>query len=253
MGLGRLRGDRNHPADRGRDPVRGGRSRRGRARARRGLRQRQRHPGGGAPLVPGDRPRLRAGAAAPAPASGPGPSGWRSSSSRATPSSLPFADAHFDVALSTFGIMFAPDQEQAAREIAAGGQAGRQDRPGQLDAGGVHRPAAQDGRQTRARRRPAWPRPSTGAPRPACASCSADAARCPWPSARTSRSATGRRRTSSTSSGASTARPTRPSAPWTPPGRPGWPPTSTELLARFNRSQTSCVVPAEYLEVVIDR
>jgi ubiquinone/menaquinone biosynthesis C-methylase UbiE len=31
---------------------------------------------------------------------------------------LPFADGHFDVALSTFGIMFAPDQEQAAREIA---------------------------------------------------------------------------------------------------------------------------------------
>ncbi|HEY0714838.1 MAG TPA: class I SAM-dependent methyltransferase [Polyangia bacterium] len=30
---------------------------------------------------------------------------------------LPFADAHFDVALSTFGIMFAPDQERAAREI----------------------------------------------------------------------------------------------------------------------------------------
>lgn len=30
---------------------------------------------------------------------------------------LPFPDAHFDVALSTFGIMFAPDQAQAAREI----------------------------------------------------------------------------------------------------------------------------------------
>jgi ubiquinone/menaquinone biosynthesis C-methylase UbiE len=30
---------------------------------------------------------------------------------------LPFPDAHFDVALSTYGIMFAPDQEQAAREI----------------------------------------------------------------------------------------------------------------------------------------
>lgn len=30
---------------------------------------------------------------------------------------LPFEDAHFDVALSTYGIMFAPDQEQAAREI----------------------------------------------------------------------------------------------------------------------------------------
>jgi SAM-dependent methyltransferase len=31
---------------------------------------------------------------------------------------LPFKDAEFDVALSTFGIMFAPDQERAAREIA---------------------------------------------------------------------------------------------------------------------------------------
>jgi len=30
---------------------------------------------------------------------------------------LPFADASFDAALSTYGIMFAPDQEQAAREI----------------------------------------------------------------------------------------------------------------------------------------
>jgi ubiquinone/menaquinone biosynthesis C-methylase UbiE len=30
---------------------------------------------------------------------------------------LPFGDAQFDVALSTFGIMFAPDQSQAAREI----------------------------------------------------------------------------------------------------------------------------------------
>jgi ubiquinone/menaquinone biosynthesis C-methylase UbiE len=30
---------------------------------------------------------------------------------------LPFEDGRFDVALSTYGIMFAPDQEQAAREI----------------------------------------------------------------------------------------------------------------------------------------
>src|SRR5689334_10854184 len=30
---------------------------------------------------------------------------------------LPFADASFDVALSTFGIMFTPDQETAVREI----------------------------------------------------------------------------------------------------------------------------------------
>ena len=31
---------------------------------------------------------------------------------------LPFADASFDVALSTFGVMFAPDQEKAAAELA---------------------------------------------------------------------------------------------------------------------------------------
>jgi SAM-dependent methyltransferase len=30
---------------------------------------------------------------------------------------LPFGDGHFDVALSTYGVMFAPDQEQAAREL----------------------------------------------------------------------------------------------------------------------------------------
>lgn len=30
---------------------------------------------------------------------------------------LPFADNSFDVALSTFGIMFAPNQQQAAKEI----------------------------------------------------------------------------------------------------------------------------------------
>jgi len=32
--------------------------------------------------------------------------------------SLPFADASFDVVLSTFGVMFAPDQEKAAAEMA---------------------------------------------------------------------------------------------------------------------------------------
>src|SRR5215217_7279881 len=31
---------------------------------------------------------------------------------------LPFPDASFDVVLSTFGAMFAPDQEQVARELA---------------------------------------------------------------------------------------------------------------------------------------
>jgi SAM-dependent methyltransferase len=31
--------------------------------------------------------------------------------------SLPFADASFDIVLSTFGVMFSPNQEQAAREL----------------------------------------------------------------------------------------------------------------------------------------
>jgi SAM-dependent methyltransferase len=41
---------------------------------------------------------------------------------------LPFADGSFDVVLSTFGVMFAPNQEQAARELlrvcAPGGRIG---------------------------------------------------------------------------------------------------------------------------------
>lgn len=41
---------------------------------------------------------------------------------------LPFADASFDVVISTFGVMFTPNQEQAARELArvcrAGGKIG---------------------------------------------------------------------------------------------------------------------------------
>jgi SAM-dependent methyltransferase len=34
--------------------------------------------------------------------------------------SLPFGDASFDVVMSTFGVMFTPNQEQAARELARG-------------------------------------------------------------------------------------------------------------------------------------
>ncbi len=60
---------------------------------------------------------------------------------------LPFADAAFDVVVSTFGVMFTPDQDKAASRAAAGLQERRQDRPGQLDAGRLHRPAFQDAGQ----------------------------------------------------------------------------------------------------------
>lgn len=41
----------------------------------------------------------------------------RISFQQADAEALPFADGSFDVALSTFGVMFAPDQEQAAAEL----------------------------------------------------------------------------------------------------------------------------------------
>src|SRR6478672_7075887 len=62
---------------------------------------------------------------------------------------LPFADQSFDVVLSTFGVMFTPNQQQAANELARvcrrGGKIGTR----QLDARGICRPVVQDHRQIR--------------------------------------------------------------------------------------------------------
>ena len=63
---------------------------------------------------------------------------------------LPFADASFDVVVSTFGVMFTPDQDRAAAELIRVVQARRQDRPRELDARGLHRPGLQDDRQASA-------------------------------------------------------------------------------------------------------
>ena len=60
---------------------------------------------------------------------------------------LPFADGSFDAVVSTFGVMFTPEPGQGRQRDAARLQARRQDRPGQLDARGLHRPAVQDPRQ----------------------------------------------------------------------------------------------------------
>jgi ubiquinone/menaquinone biosynthesis C-methylase UbiE len=53
---------------------------------------------------------------------------------------LPFAESSFDVILSTFGVMFAPNQQQAANELIRVCRAGGK-RSCQLDAGEFYRKA----------------------------------------------------------------------------------------------------------------
>src|SRR5262249_54186396 len=59
---------------------------------------------------------------------------------------LPFADGSFDVVLSTFGVMFTPNQSKAASELM---RVCRPGRIGQLDVGELCRPAVQNNRQIR--------------------------------------------------------------------------------------------------------
>ena len=63
---------------------------------------------------------------------------------------LPFEDRSFDAVVSTFGVMFTPDQERSAQRARSRLQARRQDRPRQLDAGRLCRSALQDDRKARA-------------------------------------------------------------------------------------------------------
>ena len=50
-------------------------------------------------------------------ASAPRPTGFPVTFQEADAEDLPFADASFDVVLSTFGVMFTPEPEQAASEL----------------------------------------------------------------------------------------------------------------------------------------
>ncbi len=63
---------------------------------------------------------------------------------------LPFEVGAFDVALSTFGVMFAPDQQSAAREARTRRAARREDRARELDTRRIRRAAAEDRGQARA-------------------------------------------------------------------------------------------------------
>ena len=114
-----------------REPRRGARDRPRRARARRRLRQRQRRDrGGAAHLGRHGRRRLRPGPARARPRARRGRAARgrvrRGRRRRSCPSRTP----SFDVAMSIFGAMFAPDQPKTAVGAAAGGQARRPDRDG---------------------------------------------------------------------------------------------------------------------------
>ena len=168
---------------------------------------------------------------------------------------LPFADASFDVVVSTFGVMFTPNQEQGRRRAPARVQARRQDRPGQLDAGGLHRPALQDARQVPAaagRRQVAGAVGHAGAHhrdvRAAAASIKAERSAI-------SCSATARRSTSWTSSRPTMARCSRPFAALDEAGQRGLAARSARADREDEprRATARMVLPSEYLEIVITK
>ena len=165
---------------------------------------------------------------------------------------LPFEDGDFEVALSTFGVMFTRRPRAGRPRAAAGGAAGRPHRPGQLDRGGVHRPAAQDRGQTRAAPRGRAVPPGLGVRDAGCGSCSDRRA----PSSAERKEFVFRYQSAEhfievfrrfygptyKAFGALDAA-----------GQARLAEDIAALSVRFNRRPTSFVVPAEYLEVVIER
>ena len=165
---------------------------------------------------------------------------------------LPFEDESFDVVLSTFGAMFAPDQQRAADELAARLPAGRPDRPGEL---GSRRA---DGGATR---RSCEARP----PPPASPRCHAhrvghearlrelfgDASASFGSSAGRSTYAPARPLSWSSSTATGSARHERRSRSWTRQGQASLAADLAAELERFNRATDGTLVAeAEYLEVV---
>ncbi len=124
------------------------------------------------PLVRGGRDRLRARAARPRARARAAPNGSASTFREADAEALPFADDSFDVVVSTFGVMFTPDQDRAAAELLRVCKPRRQDRSRQLDAGRLHRPGVQDDRQVHAAASRRAGRPPCGARPRGSTSCS---------------------------------------------------------------------------------
>ena len=116
--------------------------------------------------------RLRAGAARARPRARRRRAAWRSTSARPTPRRCPSPTRSFDVVVSTFGVMFTPDQERGrgASCCASAGPAARSASP-------TGRPKASSASSSRpsastCRRRPASSRPRCGARARASPSCS---------------------------------------------------------------------------------
>ena len=166
---------------------------------------------------------------------------------------LPFADASFDVVLSTFGAMFAPDhaarRDEMLRVLRPGGRIGLANWTPEGFIGRLFKVIGAP-RAAAGRRAVAGAVGHRGAPRELFG---AQAAQIRGERG-SSTSATARRRTLSRCSATTTARRTRPLPRSTPPGSRRWSATSPRCLSELNvAGRASLVVPSEYLEVVITK
>ena len=254
LGQRRLRRRRHHAADRRRVAGRGRRRARRRARARRRRRQRQRDARRRAPLRR-RRPRpttcRRCSTRA---ARAPRAEGLSVRFQEADVEELPFADASFDVVLSTFGAMFAPDHARTAREmlrvLRPGGRIGLANWTPEGFIGrlfkviGAHVPPPAGLTVARAVGQRAAPgravrRRAARDPR------RAPHLQLPLPL---------RRRTGSRCSATTTARRTRRSPRSTPPASARSSATSPRCSSELNvAGPDSLVVPTEYLEIVVTK
>ena len=251
---GRLRDGRRHRLQRRRGPRRGARARPRRAGARRRLRQRQRRDRrGAADLGRRGRRRLRPGPARARPRAGGGRAARASSSSRPTPRTSPSRTASFDVAMSIFGAMFAPDQPKTAAELLRVVKPGGRIGMAQLDARTA--PSARCSRRSPStrRRRPGSNRRCSGAPRSGCASCSATASPTCGSSAASRGSRSAPPTTTSSSSAPTSARPDGLRT-----GRAEGEQALTDDLRAFLEADNTAgdralVLEAEYLQVIATR
>ena len=145
---------------------------------------------------------------------------------------LPFNDRTFDAVVSTFGVMFAPNQEPGGKRAAPRLPSERQDRPGELDACRLHRRSLQDARQAH-RPAPGVNSPALWGTEPWIAQTFGPQARAIAVEKRRSSSVIPRPNASWMSSAPSTAPSTRRSWRSIPTARPRWPATCSDH-ARFN-------------------